>query len=71
MSDAVIVAVITGIFSLLGQMFIVKNQNKKTCSSVDERLSWSDKLTAEQILGIRKEIDLLSARMDRRNGFGE
>ena len=71
MTDAIIVALITGACALAGQMAVGKSQNNKTIAVIEERLSWSDKLTAEQIGSVKKNIDLLSARVDKHNNFAQ
>ncbi len=71
MTDAIIVALITGACALIGQMLVGKSQNDKTIAVIEERLSWSDKLTEREIGSVKKNIDLLSARVDKHNNFAQ
>lgn len=71
MTDAIIVALITGACALIGQLLVGKSQNDKTIAVIEERLSWSDKLTEREIGSVKKNIDLLSARVDKHNNFAQ
>lgn len=69
MTEAVIVAVITGALALLGQAIVGKMQNNKTVAVMQARMDGTDKLMDTKLDGIRKDITTLSARVEKHNNF--
>lgn len=75
MTDAVIVALITGFFAIIGQLVISKQNAKDLYAKLDKQSELADeqlkaKLTKMESV-ITLKIDTLEKRVDKHNGFGE
>lgn len=75
MSDAVIVAIITGVFAVIGQLLISRSSTKDLYAKLDKQSEISDakldaKLEKYQAVTDTK-IDELTREVRRHNGFAE
>lgn len=78
MSDvwvAVIVAVITGIFALSGQVVMSKSNNEKMIKEIEKRSELSDTKLEGQITGMKDlwnlQLAQLTQSVNKHNGFAE
>ena len=67
MSEAIIVALITGGVGLIGTIITVLTSNRKTLTTLDKQSELSDQKIHGEIDVIKTEIKTLSDRVDRHN----
>lgn len=71
MSEAVIVALITGGLSLAGVIFTTYRSNQQLYAKLDKQSELSDAKLDKEIAVIKNEISTLSEEVRRHNNFAE
>ena len=71
MSDAIIVAIITGGLSLLGVIITVVKSNQGIIAKLDKQSELSDAKLDKEIAVIKTEISTLSDEVRKHNAFAE
>ena len=75
MSDAIIVALITGAFAVIAQLIISKRNAQDLYAKLDKQSEVADTKLEEKLDKVKEvitlRIDSLEKRVDKHNGFGE
>lgn len=71
MSDAIIVALITGGLSLIGIIITTARSNQQLFAKLDKRSELSDAKLDKEIAVIKTEISSLSEEVRKHNAFAE
>ena len=71
MSDAVLVALITGGISIVGTIITVLAANRQTLAQMDKKSELSDQMIHGEIAVIKTEIKTLSDRVEAHNKIVE
>ena len=71
MTEAVIVALITGACAIVAQLLIARASSKELYAKLDKQSELSDEKMRGEIAVIKTEISELSARVDRHNKMVE
>ena len=71
MTDAIIVALITGAVSIIGTIITVVITNRQTLATLDKKSELSDEKMHGEINVIKSEIKTLSERVEKHNSIVE